>query len=79
MMDNPRGHRSKFAMQTGTPLVIVDDSVAVLHNGQEVDHFVRSRSNPKQTAEKFWRSVIPVPFNEDTIEAGPRQRFRIDG
>ena len=29
-------------------------------------------------ATHFWRSVIPVPFAEDTIEMGPRQRFRID-
>ena len=32
-----------------------------------------------KAATKFWRSVIPVPFNEDTIEMGPRQRFRIGG
>lgn len=31
-----------------------------------------------RSATKFWRSVIPVPFNDDTIEMGPRQRFRID-
>ena len=28
-------------------------------------------------ATRFWRSVIPVPFEEDNIEMGPRQRFRV--
>jgi len=30
-------------------------------------------------ATRFWRSVIPVPFEEDIIEMGPRQRFRVGG
>jgi len=31
-----------------------------------------------RVATTFWRSVIPVPFSDDTIEMGPVQRFRID-
>ena len=30
-------------------------------------------------ATAFWRRAIPVPFGEDVIDAGPVQRFRIDG
>jgi hypothetical protein len=29
-------------------------------------------------ATAFWRQAIPVPFDEEVIDAGPVQRFCID-